>query len=100
MVLIQRGARSFRQTPASRASSLLQSPLRRPSHSHQPTPGTEGCRHFIYLPQSFIGIVWHQQLVAAVVTVGVVAAVGAGADAVRVSTNHKFRMVIMVVDLL
>jgi hypothetical protein len=73
---------------------------RNPSASHQPTPGTEGCRHFIYLPQSFIGIVWHQQLVAAVVTVGVVAAVGAGADAVRVSTNHKFRMVIMVVDLL
>jgi hypothetical protein len=63
--------------------------------------GTEGRRHFIDLPQSFIGIVWHQQLVAAVVTVGVVAAgVGAGADAVRVSTNHKFRMVIMVVDLL
>jgi len=56
----------------------------------------------VYLPQSFMGIVWHQQLVAAMdAAVGVVGAgVGAGADAVRVSATNKFRMVSMVINLL
>jgi hypothetical protein len=49
-----------------------------------------------------MGIVWHQQLVAAMdAAVGVVGAgVGAGADAVRVSATNKFRMVSMVINLL
>ena len=29
-----------------------------------------GAPHFVYLPQSFIGIVWHQQLVVVDVAVG------------------------------
>ena len=47
-----------------------------------------------------MGIVWHQQLVAVDATVGVVVGVGAGADAVRVSTNNTVRMIGMVVNLL
>jgi hypothetical protein len=48
---------------------------------------------YLYLPQSFMGMVWHQQLVAAEdATVGVVAAgadVGAGTDVVKVITINK-----------
>jgi hypothetical protein len=52
------------------------------------------------LPQSFPGIVWHQQFAGAEAAVGVVGVgVGAGAEAVRVSTTKKFRMVSMVVNL-
>jgi hypothetical protein len=54
------------------------------------------------LPQSFPGIVWHQQFAGAeAAAVGVVGVgVGAGAEAVRVSATNKFRRVSMVVSLL
>jgi hypothetical protein len=54
------------------------------------------------LPQSFPGIVWHQQLlVAAEATVGVAGAgVDAGAAVVKVIAINKFRMVGMVVVFL
>jgi hypothetical protein len=55
----------------------------------------------IYLPQSFNGIDWHQQLLVAAAAVAVVGAgVGAGADAGRVSTINKLIMLSMEVNLL
>jgi hypothetical protein len=53
----------------------------------------------VYLPQSFTGIVWHQQFAGEEAAVGVVGlGAGTGADPVRVSTTNKFRMVSMVVS--
>jgi hypothetical protein len=50
--------------------------------------GATNDRCFVYLPQSFIGIVWHQQLLEAeAAAVGVAA--GAGAGEIRESTNAK-----------
>lgn len=44
--------------------------------------------HLIYLPQSFPGIVWHQQLAGAVAAaVGVVAGAVAGAGEIRETKN-------------
>ena len=48
----------------------------------QPRTGT-----LVYFPQSFIGIVWHQQLAVLEAAVGVVGmGAGAGAGAITVST--------------
>jgi hypothetical protein len=45
-------------------------------------------RYFGYLPQSFKGIVWHQQLLAVdAAAVGVVAGAGTGAGEIRETRN-------------
>jgi hypothetical protein len=57
----------------------------------------------VYLPQSFPGMVWHQQLLVVDVAVGagvVVGGVDAGADAFRMITNNTSRMLVMMVNLL
>jgi hypothetical protein len=52
-----------------------------------------------YLPQSFIGMVWHQQLVAAAVGVGVGAGTGAG-EIKESRTGIKVRTNVMVFNFL